>query len=229
MERAELHRVASAIAHELRNPIAAIRALAQTGGRMYQTLSDDERREFFDLIDEEARRLSIVTEHASTALKIDADALAYDRRPESITGLVREVVERTPHGEHPLTLDVEDGLVATIDRVRVADVLAQLVDNASKFSPPYAPILVRARREDGRAVIEVEDRGPGIPEARREEVFVRFAQVRPPGYEEVPGSGLGLFISRAHVDAHGGSIAVDEVSGGGQTGTMLRVELPLER
>jgi signal transduction histidine kinase len=229
MERAELHRVASAIAHELRNPIAAIRALAQTGGRMYQSLSDDERREFFDLIDEEARRLSIVTEHASTALKIDAGALAYERRPESITGLVREVVERTPHGEHPLTLDVEDGLVASIDRVRVADVLAQLVDNASKFSPPGAPILVRARRDDDRAVIEVEDRGPGIPEARREEVFGRFAQIRPAGYEEVPGSGLGLFISRAHVDAHGGSIAVDDASGGGQTGTMLRVELPLER
>ena len=229
MERAELHRVASAIAHELRNPIAAIRALAQTGGRMYQTLSDDERREFFDLIDEEARRLSIVTEHASTALKIDAGALAYDRRPESITGLVREVVERTPHGEHPLTLDVEDGLVASIDRVRVADVLAQLVDNASKFSPPDAPIRVRARRDDGRAVIEVEDRGPGIPEARREEVFARFAHVRPPGYEEVPGSGLGLVISRAHVDAHGGSIAVDAVSDGGQAGTRLRVELPLER
>ena len=229
MERAELHHVASAIAHELRNPIAAIRALAQTGGRMYQSLSDDERREFFDLIDEEARRLSIVTEHASTALKIDAGALAYDRRPESITVLVREVVERTPHGEHPLTLDVEDGLVASIDRVRVADVLVQLVDNASKFSPPDAPILVRARRDDGRAVIEVEDRGPGIPEARREEVFGRFAHVRPSGYEEVPGSGLGLFISRAHVDAHGGSIAVDDVSDGGQAGTMLRVELPLER
>jgi signal transduction histidine kinase len=170
-----------------------------------------------------------VTEQASTALKIDAGALAYDRRPESITGLVREVVERTPHGEHPLTLDVEDGLVASIDRVRVADVLAQLVDNASKFSPPDAPILVRARRDDGRAVIEVEDRGPGIPEARREEVFGRFAHVRPPGYEEVPGSGLGLFISRAHVDAHGGNIAVDDVAGDGEAGTMLRVELPLER
>ena len=196
---------------------------------MYQTLSDDERREFFDLIDEEARHLSIVTEHASTALKIEAGALAYDRRPESITGLVREVVERTPHGEHPLTLDVEDGLVASIDRVRVADVLAQLVDNASKFSPPDAPILVRARRDDGRAVIEVEDRGPGIPEARREEVFGRFAHVRPRGYEEVPGSGLGLFISRAHVDAHGGSIAVEDIAADGEAGTMLRVELPLER
>jgi signal transduction histidine kinase len=229
VERAELHRVASTIAHELRNPIAAIRALAQTGSRMYQSLSDDERREFFDLIDEEARRLSIVSEHASTALKIEARALAYDLRPESITGLIREVVERTPHGEHPLTIDVEEGLVASIDRVRVGDVLAQLVDNASKFSPPDAPILVRARRDDGRAVIEVEDRGPGIPEARREEVFGRFSHLRPPGYEEVPGSGLGLFISRAHVDAHGGSIAVDDAPGDGEAGTMLRVELPLER
>lgn len=229
MEREELHRVASAIAHELRNPVAAIRALAQTGRGMYQSLSDDERREFFDLIDEEARRLSIVTEQSSTALKIEAGALAYDLRPESITGLVREVAERTPHGEHPLTIDAEDGLSASVDRLRVGEALAQLVDNASKFSPRDAPILVRARCDDDRAVIEVEDRGPGIPEGRREEVFGRFSHLRPPGYEEVPGSGLGLFISRAHVDAHGGRIVVGDAPGGGEAGTMLRVELPLER
>lgn len=224
-----MDRVASAIAHELRNPIAAIRALAQTGGRMYQSLSEDERREFFDLIDEEARRLSIVTEQSSTALKIEAGALAYDRRPESITVLVREVVERTPHGDHPLTIEAEDGLIASIDRARVGEVLAQLVDNASKFSPRDAPILVRVRRDDGRAVIEIEDRGPGIPEGRREEVFGRFSHLRPPGYEEVPGSGLGLFISRAHVDAHDGRIVVGDTPGEREAGTIVRLELPLER
>jgi signal transduction histidine kinase len=138
------------------------------------------------------------------------------------------VVERTPHGEHPLTIDAEDGLVASIDRARIGEVLAELVDNASKFSPPDAPILVRVRRDDGRALIEVEDRGPGIPEGRRDEVFERFCHLRPPGYEEVPGSGLGLFISRAHVAAHGGRIVVNDAPGDGAVGTMLRVELPLE-
>lgn len=228
MEPDELQAIASAIAHELRNPVAAIRALAQTGLGMYDRLADDARREFFRLIDEEARRLVEVADEAATALKLEAGSLAYDVREHSVAEVVRESARAALRGDHPLAVEAEEDVVARIDRSRIGEVVAQLVDNAAKFSPSGAAIVVRARRDDGRAVIEVEDRGPGIPSSRRADVFDRFTSVRPPGYEDVPGAGLGLYICRAHVEALGGRIDVAEPSGESPEGTMLRVELPAE-
>ena len=229
MELDDLQQIASAIAHEVRNPIAAIRALASTGDSLYDGLGDDERREFFRLIDDEAERLSQVAEEVSTALKLETGSLAYDLRDASIGDLVREAAEHTPHGEHPLTIEVQGELRARIDRTRLGEVVTQLVDNAVRFSPADAPILVRAARSNGHALIEVSDAGPGIPPERRQEIFGRFSHVRPPGYEEVPGPGLGLFICRAHVGAHGGLIEVFEAPSSSGGGTMLRVEIPMER
>jgi two-component system sensor histidine kinase KdpD len=228
MEPDELQAIASAIAHELRNPVAAIRALAQTGLRMYEGLADDARREFFRLIDEEARRLAEVADQAATALKVQAGSLAYDVAEHRLAEVVRESAQAAAIGDHPLAVEADEDVVARIDRARIGEVVAQLVGNAAKFSPAGAAIVVRARRDDGRAVIEVEDRGPGIPKSRREDVFDRFTSVRPPGYEDVPGAGLGLHICRAHVEALGGSIDVAEPSGASSAGTMLRVELPAE-
>jgi two-component system, OmpR family, sensor histidine kinase KdpD len=227
MEADELRAIASAVAHELRTPIAAIRALAQTGSTMYDGLGDDERREFFRLIDGEARRLSDVADEAATALKLEAGSLAYDLREDSVAEVVREAAGDAPE-DHPVSVEAAAEVRARIDRARLSEVVGRLIDNAAKFSPAGSPIVVRTRRDDGRAVIEVEDRGAGIAEAHRGRVFERFARVRPPGYEDVPGAGLGLFICRAHVEAHGGRIVVCDAIGDSTAGTMLRVELPAE-
>jgi signal transduction histidine kinase len=99
-----------------------------------------------------------------------------------------------------------------------------LVENAAKFSPAGTPIEVRVRADGSRALIEVADGGPGIPADRREEAFGRFVRFRPAGYEDVPGAGLGLHISRGLATAHGGTISVED---GPTGGTMLRVAIPL--
>lgn len=216
--------LASMIAHELKNPLMSIKGLATTGARMYDSMSDRERREFFQLIDEEAARLKLVAEEAATALRIDAGLISYDPRPQPLGPLVEEVVWQASLRGHPVSVRAEPELTVPIDRPRIAEVVAHLVDNAAKFSPGDEPIEVRAYRgEDGGAVLEVLDRGPGIPPEIRGRVFDRFAQHRAPGYEEVPGAGLGLFICRAHVEAHGGTIVAEP---GPDRGTMLRVTLP---
>jgi signal transduction histidine kinase len=99
------------------------------------------------------------------------------------------------------------------------------VENAAHFSPAEAPIAVRARRDGASVLIEVRDAGPGIAPEHRDVVFQRFAHVRPAGYEEVSGTGLGLFICRAHIQAQGGEISVEDPPGGG---TILRIRLPME-
>jgi signal transduction histidine kinase len=220
-ERAEL---ASSISHELRGPLMSVKGLAASGTRLYGSMSDDERLEFFRLIDAEATRMKTVLEATSTALKIDAGSLRYETRDEDLSKLVEEVAWHSPVGEHAMVVEAEDGLIASVDRVRSAEALANLIDNAAKYSPSDAPIEVRAYRSpEGEAVVEVVDRGPGIPPEQREAVFRRYCRWRPAGYEAIPGAGLGLSIAKAHVLAQGGRLEVEDDPDGG---TMLRIVLP---
>jgi signal transduction histidine kinase len=219
--RAEL---ASMIAHELRNPLMSIKGLASTGFRLYDTMSDAERREFFGTIDDETGRLKDIVAQTSTALKIDAGELRYALRPESISTLVEEAVWTAGVRAHPVLMDVEPDLVAECDHGRIVEVIASLIDNADKYSPGDGQIAVRASRDgQGDVVVEVEDQGPGVPEEERQHVFEKYARYRPPGYQQVQGAGLGLFIARAHVEAHGGRIWLDSGAGGG---TIVRFSLP---
>ena len=214
----------SKIGHELKNPVMSVKGLASSGIRLYPSMSDDERLEFFRLIDVEANRLKLIADEISTALRIDAGQISYHVRDEDLGALVQEVAWRSPSGQHAMVVEVEDGLTAPLDRTRLSEVIFHLLDNASKFSPPDAPIEVRAYRSpEGDAVVEVADRGPGIPAERREDVFGEFTEWRPPGYEETPGAGLGLFICRAHLKAMAGRIDIEDER---DRGTMLRVTLP---
>jgi two-component system sensor histidine kinase KdpD len=133
-------------------------------------------------------------------------------------------VEKAAVTNHPVHVVAEEGVELMGDRARIAQLVTQLVDNASKFSPPGSPITVRSVRDGDDALIEVDDRGPGIPVEQREVVFDRFVRWRPKGYEEQPGNGLGLFISRGLAAEHQGEISVEDGPGGG---TMLRVRLPV--
>ena len=221
LERAE---TASKIAHELKNPLASIKGLASTGVKLFESMSDAERLEFFRLIDDEASRLKLTIEQSATALRIEAGSVSYDLQPTDVGALVEELAWRSPHGEHPMVVETEPGLEVPLDRLRFTEVVENLLDNATKFSPPDAPIEVRvARDDDDWVIVEIADRGPGITPEHRSAVFERFSSWRPPGYEETPGSGLGLFIARAHVLAHGGRMALEDRDEGG---TMLRVTVP---
>jgi two-component system sensor histidine kinase KdpD len=220
VERAE---TATDLAHELRNPLMSIKGLASTGVRMFDQMSEDERKEFFRLIDDEAGRVRTIADQAAEALSIDADRLVYDLRLEDIGPLVEQAAWNAPHGAHPMTVDSEPHVLARVDRRHLGSAVSNLVDNAAKYSPPDAPIDVLVRREDDDAVIEVGDRGPGIPLDRVDDVFRRFTRWRPAGYEETPGAGLGLFLSRSHVLAQGGRLDVVDRDDGG---TILRISLP---
>lgn len=220
VERAE---TASKLSHELKNPLLAIKGLASTGARMFDQMDDAERREFFELIDEEAGRLKRVIEQAATAMKVDAGQVVYDLREEDLGALVEQVAWQTPHGPHPMSVRSDPGISVRADRRYLSEAIEGLIDNAAKFSPPDAPIEVTVRRIDDGASVEVADRGPGIPPERSERVFERFGVWRPAGYEETPGAGLGLFLTRAHLKAHEGRVDVADRDDGG---TILRVTLP---
>jgi signal transduction histidine kinase len=214
--------IAAMIAHEVRGPVSTIRGLAGTALSHYDRLTDDERRELLDLIEQESRRLLATVTQASTALKVDASTVSYDIRTNDLGTAVREGIAAAEVGTHPITADLAEGQF-DLDRRWIVEAVRQLLDNAAKFSPPEAPIHVATRLEDDGATIEVVDQGPGIPAERRDDVFDKYPNWRPDGYEQVAGSGLGLFLVRGIVHAHHGEVGIVDVPGGG---TMLRVRIP---
>jgi signal transduction histidine kinase len=223
--QAERAALVSKLTHEIRGPVSTIRGLAGTTLAHYDRLDDGERREFLDLIRHEADRLERTVEQVALALKLDAGTVRFDIRRQDVGVIVRGALDTTDTGEHPVTVDVEGGIEAPVDSIQVTFVIRQLLENAVLFSPIDAPIDVRLRRDGRDVVLEVRDRGPGIPTEQREAVFERFAGWRPPDYEDRPGTGLGLYISRAIVREHGGDASVSDAPGGG---TMLIVRLPAE-
>ena len=160
---------------------------------------------------------------SAAALAVDAGRITYDVRPDDLGAFVESVAWAAPAGGHPMSVSSDRGIVVAFDRSRLEDVVESLVDNAAKFSPPDAPIEVRVHRDADEAVIDVVDRGPGIPLDKQRDVFERFAKWRPAGYEETPGAGLGLFLARTYVNGQGGRIEIVERDEGG---TILRVSLP---
>ena len=213
------------LTHEIRAPVSTIRGLVATTLAHYDGLNDGERREFLELIRHEARRLERTVEQIAAALKLDAGRVRWDRRPHDVGALVREAVEKQDPGAHPIELEAEDGVRASVDATQLAFAVAQLLDNAAGFSPPDAPISVRVHRDGDDAVIDVVDGGPGIRADQRGAVFERFAAWRPEGYEDRPGTGLGLYLCRAIARAHGGDASIADARAGG---TMLTVRFPAE-
>jgi signal transduction histidine kinase len=127
-------------------------------------------------------------------------------------------------------VQLEPGLRVRVDPLRLGEALEAVLDNAATFSPPDAPIEVRTSRgSDGSVVVEIADHGPGIPAAHRPSLFRRGVRWRPPGYEEAPGSRVGLFVARAHVIGQGGDILLEdrpEGPQGAEPGTVVRIVLP---
>jgi signal transduction histidine kinase len=214
--------IAAMISHEVRGPVSTIRGLAGTALSHYDRLDDDERRELLDLIEQESRRLLATVTQASTALKIDAATVNYDIRSHPLGRAILEGIAAADVGAHPVDTELAEGDVA-LDLRWIIEAIRQLVDNAAKFSPAEAPIHVVARIEDGAATIDVVDRGPGIPPDRREDVFEKYPNWRPDGYEQAAGSGLGLFLVRGIVAGHNGEVVIVDAPGGG---TMLRIRIP---
>lgn len=221
---AERAQIASMISHEVRGPVATIRGLTSTTTITYDRLTDAERLEFLGLIDQESLRLLSVVDQTSIALKLDAGAISFHLSEVSVKDLMDAVVAKIDLGAHPLKLEIPQELAVKCDARWTEMVLMQLLDNAAKFSPPAEPIEVSARGDSREVVIDVRDHGPGIPEDQRDALFRKFAGWRPPGYEQQPGSGLGLYICRALLAEQQGGVVIEEADGGG---SILRVRFSM--
>ncbi|MER7751252.1 ATP-binding protein [Kitasatospora sp. NPDC097643] len=238
LEAADRHRreLVANVSHELRTPIAALRAVLENvvDGVVQPNPAT------LEAALEQTERLGRLVTHLLDLSKIDDGVVDLDARPfevrEFLDGVLRGVTVDgataggafSRRGDVRLALEVSPaGLTGVADPERLHQVVANLVDNACKHSPPGGTVTVRARPdgEPGGLLLEVEDEGPGIPPADRGRVFERFsrsgtATAAGPGADG--GTGLGLAIARWAVDLHGGRIAVAE----SPRGCRIEVRLP---
>jgi signal transduction histidine kinase len=217
-ERARAALIAS-VSHELRSPLTAITGYTDTllhDGPWDATT----QHEFLEVVSLSAGRLSVLVDNLLDAATLEAGGLRLQREPVRVERLAERVLNarRLLAGKCTLHLETRPGLpLADADPIRVEQVLANLVDNAIKYSPHGGAITVRiARDADGMLIVSVADQGMGIPPEHLPHLFERFYRVESGG-RSVRGVGLGLFICRSLVESHGGRIWVDSQPGLGST------------
>jgi len=217
----------SAMSHDLKNPLGVIESLANlmldgSAGPLSAQQADLARR-----IQASARQVIVLSQNLIDAERIDAGRLVLQYRVGSLTNVIGDALIVAGSASEikgvALQASVEPGLPAfALDAVQMERVIANLLGNAIKFTPAGGRVRLGARRQGDALVLSVSDDGPGIPPDELPRLAERhFRGSRSGG---VDGSGLGLFIVRAVVEAHGGALRI--TSGGGR-GTTVTVTLPL--
>lgn len=211
----------NSISHDLRTPLASITGVLSsltgggTGSSQLQ-LQEGPARELLSVALGEAERLNHLVGNLLDISRLEAGALRLKAEPCDLQDLIGAVLTQAEDrlGDHPVTVTLEPDLPPVpLDFVLIVRVLANLLDNAAKYSAAGAPIEIAAGTTEHDLVVTVADRGPGIPEEDLERVFDKFQRVtRPDG---ATGTGLGLAISRGIVEAHGGRISARPRPGGG--------------
>ena len=217
----------ASVSHELRTPLTSIRGYLE----LIRDGDDDLTREqqgFLTVVDRNADRLLRVVDDLLLVAEVDAGVLELECEDVDVGDLVGHAVEvaRPQAAAKGLELVVEAVPMRQLrgDRVRLGEIVDNLVSNAIKFTPPGGRVDLRAFPVAERAVLEVCDTGRGMSLGEQEQLFQRFYRV-PAGSEQViHGTGLGLTIVKALVEAHGGAVSVTSVPG---EGTTFRVDLPL--
>ena len=214
----------SAVSHDLRTPLASIKASATSLLDDSVEWDAETRRELLTAIDEETDRLTLMVSNLLDLSRIEGGALRPRLEWYDIDELLADVRERMASrtAGHELTVKVDPGLPSLrFDYVQIAQVLVNLIENAVKYSPPGTPVTVAARRFPDVVEISVHDEGPGIPMEYQTRLFERF--YRAPSAGAPGGAGIGLTISKGLVEANGGRIDVESGPG---VGTTFRFTLP---
>jgi two-component system OmpR family sensor kinase len=213
--------------HELRSPLSRLRAELEVTLRRPRNRTEYE--ETLRSCLSEVERLSRLTEELLTLARLDAgEAQEIPTQSAPLAPILEEVVTRMAsdalRGSVKILLDVPAELTINVAPATAALVVANVLDNAVKFSPPGSEVRIRASIEDGAVIVSVSDSGPGVAEEEIPRLFERFYRGSAARRTEVPGTGLGLAISRILAESQGGSVSVMSGAGGG---AVVRIRLPL--
>jgi two-component system, OmpR family, sensor histidine kinase KdpD len=213
------------VTHELRTPLTGIKG-AITSLLSQPELTAEHRRELMAVIDEESNRLNRLIEEALEMARLDAGDIELRREPASIGSVIQVAREamKGPLAQHPVEVRLAAQLPdVPLDFDRIKEVLAHLLENAAKYSPAGAPIIISSEVANGFLSVSVADRGPGIETIEQTLIFDKFYRGKDQRYR-VQGTGMGLAICKAIVEAHGGKMGLTSQTG---SGSVFHFSLPL--
>jgi signal transduction histidine kinase len=217
------------VSHELRTPLTSMMGFLEMIREEEAGELTDEQRRFLSIVYRSSERLQRLVGDLLFVARLDANGLQLQLGDVHIDDVLRECIEATAAlaraRELELHTEIEAIPVIQADRERLLQLATNLLSNAVKFTPGGGLVTARTFVDGGDAVIQVEDTGIGIPPVDQERLFQRFFRSSTATEQAIPGTGLGLVISKAIAEAHGGSISMRSETG---VGTCFTVRLPLE-
>jgi signal transduction histidine kinase/CHASE3 domain sensor protein len=230
-EQRELDRLkddfVATVSHELRTPLTSMMGFLEMIREGEAGPLNEEQQRFLAIVYRSSERLQRLVGDLLFVARLDASGLQLHFAQVDVTEVVREAVESAAALARSRSIDLrselEDVPAVSGDRERLLQLVGNLVSNALKFTPAAGTVTARTLVDGASVVIEVTDTGIGIPESEQARVFQRFFRSSTATEQAIPGTGLGLVISRAIAEAHGGSISVRSAPGAGAS---FRVELP---
>jgi PAS domain S-box-containing protein len=221
-QRVELDRVEGfflrTAAHELKTPVAVVKGYVQALVRRWQRIPEEERR-LLASIERGADRMDRIVSDLLYVSQIDLDRLHVARESVDLVEIARSAVAIAARRESGRSIRIDgDRSVRTVaDRDLIEQALLRLLDNAIRFSPRETEVEVTVRLDGNEAIASVRDRGVGIAKERQPDVFKRFHRVHAGVPSDEGGLGVGLYISRAIAERHGGTIRFESAVGAGST------------
>jgi two-component system sensor histidine kinase KdpD len=213
----------SSVSHDLRTPLAAISGATTTLLQKDVTLETSESHDLLQTIYEESEHLKQIIRNVLDMTRLETKAIKVKKEWESIEEITGAVLNRLSDelGTRKVKVDIPNEIpLVPFDPLLIEQVLTNLIDNAIKYTPKDMPISLTAKMDGGSILVEVADRGAGIPAGEEERIFEKFVR----GSTAGGGIGLGLTICRAIVNAHGGRIWVENRPKGG---AIFRFTLPI--
>jgi signal transduction histidine kinase len=217
------------VSHELRTPLTSMMGFLEMIREGEAGELNDEQKRFLAIVYRSSERLQRLVGDLLFVARLDANGLQLQFGDAQLDEIVRDAVEASGalarSREVSLVAEVDEVPPVSGDKERLSQLVGNLISNALKFTPAGGSVVARTFVEAGQAVVEIADTGIGIPLGEQSRLFQRFFRSSTATEQAIPGTGLGLVISRAIAEAHGGSIGVISLPG---EGTTFRVEIPLE-
>ncbi|TVP91756.1 ATP-binding protein [Alkalibacterium sp.] len=214
----------STVSHELRTPLSSV--LGFTEMLLMKDLKPEKQKKYLETIFKEAKRLTNLINDFLDVQRIESGKQEYDMEELTLNKILIEVIDTFKHEKnHPIYLEDSANLSTVLaDKGRLIQLFTNLISNAIKFSPSGGKIAIQIKNKNNQIVINVKDKGIGIPESELSDIFTKFKRIDNSASKKIGGTGLGLAISKGIVEAHQGQIWMESKE---HKGTKVTVTFPV--